>query len=138
METVSVRREVVLEAAREEVWAALTEADRLAQWFANEVELELVPGGEGTFRWTNGEERRAVVEDVDPGRRLAFRWLDEEGHETSVELTLSEAEDGTRLTVEETAVAAPRASARRSFVPDWIWALELGALAAALGVPAFA
>ena len=54
METVSVRREVVLEAAREEVWAALTEADRLAQWFANEVEVEVVPGGDGTFRCAQG------------------------------------------------------------------------------------
>ena len=36
-----VTREIVLPAPREEVWAALTEAERLEEWFANEVEFDL-------------------------------------------------------------------------------------------------
>src|SRR5688572_14443486 len=69
---VEVTREVVLDAPVEEVWSALTEPERLEEWFANDVELELEPGGEGTFRWDDGEERHAVVEEVDPERRFAF------------------------------------------------------------------
>ena len=69
-----VTREVVLEAPLEEVWSALTEPERLEEWFANDVELELEPGGEGTFRWDDGEERHAVVEEVEPERRFAFTW----------------------------------------------------------------
>ena len=69
-----VTREVVLEAPVEEVWSALTEPERLAEWFANDVELELEPGGEGVFRWDDGEERHAVVEEVEPERRFAFTW----------------------------------------------------------------
>ena len=72
-----VTREVVLEAPVEEVWSALTDPERLEEWFANDVELELEPGGEGTFRWDDGEERHAVVEEVDPERRFAFTWDDE-------------------------------------------------------------
>ena len=72
-----VTREVVLEAPVEDVWAALTEAVQLEEWFANDVELELVPGGEGVlFRWDDGEERHAVVEIVEPERRFEFTWDD--------------------------------------------------------------
>ena len=52
-----VTSEVVLEATVEDVWAALTDPERLEEWFANDVELELEPGGEGVFRWADGEER---------------------------------------------------------------------------------
>ena len=88
-----VTREVVLEAPVEEVWEALTEPERLEEWFANDVELELEPGGDGVFRWDDGEERHAVVEEVEPGRRFAFTW-DDEGR---VEIELDEVDGGTRV-----------------------------------------
>ena len=59
-----VRREIVFPADPAEVWEALTEPERLEDWFATEVELEPTPGGRGTFRWGNGEERTASVEEV--------------------------------------------------------------------------
>ena len=82
-----VTREVVLEAPVEEVWSALTEPERLEEWFANDVELDLEPGGEGTFRWDDGEERHAVVEEVEPERRFAFTW-----DESHVAIELDEVE----------------------------------------------
>ena len=69
-----VTREVVLEAPVEEVWEALTDPEQLEEWFANDVELELEPGGDGIFRWDDGEERHAVVEEVEPERRFTFTW----------------------------------------------------------------
>ena len=92
-----VTREVVLEAPVDEVWSALTDPERLEEWFANDVELELEPGGEGTFRWDDGEERHAVVEEVDPERRFAFTW-----DESHVSIELDEVDGGTRLVVTET------------------------------------
>ena len=71
-----VTREIVVPAPAEEVWAALTEADRLEEWFANDVELDPRPGGEGVFRWENGEELHATVEEIEEERRLALRWDD--------------------------------------------------------------
>jgi uncharacterized protein YndB with AHSA1/START domain len=98
-----IRREILLDAPREEVWEALTDPDRLEDWFANDVELDLRPGGGATFRWANGEERHAVVREVEPEERLSFDWDDEEeGH---VEFTLADDADGTRLVVVETAPA---------------------------------
>ena len=53
-----IRREIVLPAPREDVWEALTEPERLADWFANDVDLDLRPGGGASFRWSNGESGR--------------------------------------------------------------------------------
>jgi uncharacterized protein YndB with AHSA1/START domain len=97
-----IRREILLDAPREEVWEALTDPERLEDWFANDVDLDLRPGGGATFRWANGEERHAIVRSVEPEERLAFDWEDEEGE---VEFTLVDDDAGTRLTVVETSAA---------------------------------
>jgi uncharacterized protein YndB with AHSA1/START domain len=112
---VEVRRQIVLPAEREEVWAALTDPDRLEEWFANDVELDPRPGGAGVFRWSNGEERRAVVEAVEPEERLELA-LEDDG---SVAFTLADDPDGTLLTVVETA-PGPQACAA-----EWSWGVEL-------------
>jgi uncharacterized protein YndB with AHSA1/START domain len=109
-----VKREIVLPSPREEVWEALTDPERLEEWFANEVELDLREGGEATFRWANGEERHAVITEVDPERKLGFEWADE----GEVAFTLDDDVDGTRLTVVET-------------VPAWTMALDIRAFALA-------
>jgi uncharacterized protein YndB with AHSA1/START domain len=108
-----IRKEIVLPATRDDVWDALTDEDRLEEWFANDVELDLEPGGDGVFRWDDGEERHAVVEEVVPERRFTFTW-DDEGR---VEIELEEVEGGTRVHVTETAGAG------------WSTALSLRALA---------
>ena len=96
-----IRREILLDAPREEVWEALTDPERLEDWFANDVDLDLRPGGGASFRWANGEERHAVVREVEPGERLAFDWEDE----GEVEFTLADGAGGTLLTVVETSPA---------------------------------
>ncbi len=118
-----VRREVVLEEELDEVWRALTEPERLAEWFANEVDLVAEPGAAGVFRWDDGSARVAVVEEVEPERRFAFRWHDEDasGLATRVELTLEEAAAGTRLTVVETPLTV-HASA---LAGEWSWGVSL-------------
>ena len=109
-----IRREIVFPVPREELWDALTEPERLEDWFANEVEVDLRPGGAASFRWSNGEERHATVTKVAPEERLAFAWEDE----GEVEFTLSDDVDGTRLVIVET-------------VPAWTTALDLQASALA-------
>ena len=107
-----VERSVGLPATREEVWAALTQPERLADWFgADVVELDVRPGGRLVFRDEDGVIRRALIESVEPPALLSFRWLAMEqgpGGETrpavaaTVELRLTETTDGTELTVTET------------------------------------
>ena len=108
-----IEREIVLPVPREEAWEALTEPEQLEAWFANDVELDPTPGGEGVFEWDNGEIRYAIVEAVVERERLVLRWEDD----GVVELELTEHPDGTRIHVRETS-------------PEWGVALELHASAA--------
>lgn len=102
----SIRREVVLPVRPDELWPALTEAEQLAEWFAPDVIIDARPGGAAVFRWEDGA-RRAVIEEVDAPRRLAFRWAENgDGVEQSrVEFTLDEVAEGTRLRVVETSTS---------------------------------
>ncbi len=101
-----MERTIELGADIHEVWAALTEPERLSAWFgAGVVEVELRPGGRITFE--AGDVRwRGLVETVEPPRRFAFRWLLREDQvdavRTHVEFLLTPSRQGTRLTVQET------------------------------------
>jgi len=110
-----VSRELVVPAAPEEVWDALTSEERLAEWFANEVELDATAGGGAVFRWANGEARRAVVEEIEDGRLLRLRWWDEEApaEVTVVAIAVTPVEHGTRVVVTESAASG------------FAWALQL-------------
>lgn len=110
-----VTREIVFPVPPDQVWEALTDPEQLEEWFANDVELDPREGGEGVFRWDDGEERHATVLVAEPGERLVLDW-DDEG---TVELTLEEVEEGTRLLVRES-------------TPEFSIALELRAHAFAL------
>ncbi len=108
-------RELVLPAPPEEVWDALTDPERLEEWFANEVERD---GDTFVYRWSDGEVRRATIEEAEEPRRLGFRWAGEDGaDESRVVFELEEADDGTRLTITEEPTSG------------WSTALELRALA---------
>ena len=107
-----VEREIVFPVEPGELWEALTDPERLEEWFANDVELDPREGGAGVFRWEDGEEKHATVVVAEPPERLVLDW-DEDGE---VEFTLEETEEGTRLHVRET-------------TPEFSTALELRALA---------
>lgn len=102
-----IRREVIVEAPLEEVWAALTARERLGAWFGADVELEVRPDGPVSFRFADGSVRRGVVETVEPPERFAFRWrvvgIGDEGasagNGTTVEFRLSRTDDGRTLVV---------------------------------------
>jgi uncharacterized protein YndB with AHSA1/START domain len=94
---VEFTREVDFPASPDEVWDALTDPDQLEEWFANDVELDAREGGEGVFRWDDGEERRATVVVAEPPERLVIDW-DDEGE---TEFTLEQTEHGTKLHVRE-------------------------------------
>lgn len=107
-----VVREIEIAAESGAVWAALTEARRLEDWFANDVELDPRPGGRGVFRWDNGESREAEAESVEDGERIVLRF-DDEG---VVDLRVRPSESGSVVEVSKTA-------------PSWSTALEIRAMA---------
>lgn len=98
-----VAREIVLDAAPDEVWRALTDPDRLAGWLGDDAELELEPGGELRIVDPVDGERAGWVEEAQPGRRLALWWHAEGDEEaTRVQFDIEQREQGTALTVVET------------------------------------
>jgi uncharacterized protein YndB with AHSA1/START domain len=104
----SVEREVYVEARPEVVWAAVTQPETFARWYAfGGAEIDLRPGGRLVMRWDEHGEFRGFVEKVEPGRRFAYRYAVEPGVEPApgnanlVEFTLTPEAEGTRLLVVE-------------------------------------
>ena len=111
-----IERTVRLPGPATRVWATITED--LSGWFGADVALEGRPGGRVTFRWPDGRERGAIVEEFRPPSRFSFRWLpfERSGGETTpvpatrVEFDLEEFEVGVRLRVTERPMGPTAAS----------------------------
>jgi uncharacterized protein YndB with AHSA1/START domain len=84
--TDQIERELLLPAPPEQVWEVITSAG----WLAEEVRLELVPGGEADF----GDGKTGWVEEAAPPERLVFWWGADGEPATRVELTLDREGDG--------------------------------------------
>lgn len=98
----AVRRETVLDAPRDEVWARIASPEGLESWLADEVALDAVePGASGTVV-EDGVQRRVTIDEVEDGRRVALSWCTDGGDPSVVELTLDDVDDrATRLVVVE-------------------------------------
>jgi uncharacterized protein YndB with AHSA1/START domain len=102
--TDQIERELLLPAPPDEVWDVVTGSG----WLAEDVQLELVPGGDARFRSGEAVKTGWVEDAVDPGSdaegsgRLAFWWAADGDPATRVELTLEpEGAYATRLRVVE-------------------------------------
>src|SRR5581483_9830082 len=101
-----VERRTWLPAHPDDVWEIVIGED----WLAEEVSLELRPGGDATFR-TGEEVRTGWVEDAarpsdDGAGRLAFWWAADGEPASRVEVTIERARgwdgpDGTRVRIVE-------------------------------------
>jgi uncharacterized protein YndB with AHSA1/START domain len=103
----TVERHVTLPADLQDAWDLLTRPDDLAAWLGAEVDLDPTPGAAGAVVDDDGTRRRLVVDEVDQGRRLSWRWWTEgdEDNASRVEITLLRTPDGTRVRVMEERLA---------------------------------
>ena len=108
-----IEREIVLQWPIERVWAALTEAEHIARWFAFDgAQVDLRPGGAILFRWKEHGEFHALIEAVEAPRFFSYRWSllagekPRAGNSTLVEFTLERAGRSTRLRVVESGFAS--------------------------------
>jgi uncharacterized protein YndB with AHSA1/START domain len=110
-----IRRQVTLDAPREDVWLAITDANHLQTWFGAAVELDPRPGGVITVRWPDRSTSRGSVEFVEAPSRFVFRWRSiagagltlQIGDPTRVEFILEPVDDGARTRVTVTEHDAP-------------------------------
>lgn len=103
-----IEREIVIAAPVARVWAALTEAEQIGEWFGDAgAEIDLRPGGALIIRWNEHGEFHTTIERLEPERLFSWRWTYTEGEEprpdnsTLVEFSLTPEGDGTRLRVVE-------------------------------------
>jgi uncharacterized protein YndB with AHSA1/START domain len=92
--------ELTVPASAEETWDALTDPERLAEWLAEDAELDLRPGGELAVR-VDDERRSGFFEEVEPPRRLVFWWGPDGDEPTRVEIELEPDGEDTRVRVVE-------------------------------------
>jgi uncharacterized protein YndB with AHSA1/START domain len=141
----AIEREILIEAPRDVVWRVITEPEQIAHWFVDAAELDLRPGGSGTFTFeSRATHQRAsvalTVESVEAPHRLAYRWAypsesqPSEDNSLLVEFTLTPEGDHTRLRLVERGFLARQWSEdeRTSTFNDHSegWDLHLGRLRA--------
>lgn len=91
-----IERDLVIDAHPEDVWTSIIAEG----WLADEVQLDLRPGGEAHFR-SGSAIRTGWVEEALPPCRLAFWWAVDGEPASRVQLTLEQTLDGTHLRVVE-------------------------------------
>src|SRR6185437_7381224 len=109
-----IEKKKLLRAPRSRVWRAVTDAREFGAWFGVAIEGAFSQGAHVRGKITSaGHEHLTMelwVEAIEPERRFAFRWhpfavdpsVDYSKEPTTlIEMTLSEAEGGTLLTVVE-------------------------------------
>lgn len=84
----SVTRSIELPVPADEAWASMGDAEGLAGWLGDAVELDLVVGAAGTIV-EGGTVRRVVVTEVDAGRSIGFVWWDEAAPQEASVVTIA-------------------------------------------------
>jgi uncharacterized protein YndB with AHSA1/START domain len=118
-DTDTIRKTAVLKAPLARVWEAISDSQQFGAWFGAEIDGPFVAGTElqAKIRPTTVDPEVArlqephagtpfvvAVEQVEPQRRLSFRWHPGgvmEGPMTLVEFALEEVPGGTQLTITE-------------------------------------
>lgn len=107
-----IEREIVIEAPVERIWAMLTEAELIQQWFAFDgATIDPRPGGALVMTWKEHGVYHARIERIEPERLFSYRWArlpDEQpgaGNSTLVEFTVTPEGSGARLRVVESGFA---------------------------------
>jgi uncharacterized protein YndB with AHSA1/START domain len=86
-----VRMEARLDTGIDDLWAAITDPERLARWYGG-VEGELSEGGEFRVRIALSGERTGCVEACEPPRRLQLTMRDPDRQPGQPEQTVNEAQ----------------------------------------------
>jgi uncharacterized protein YndB with AHSA1/START domain len=94
-----IRLSLHAKAPVEGVWAALTEAEQLNRWIAEDATIDLEPGGEFDFGWPNEWGRPLKVLDLAAPNRLELSWADGPGETSVVTWELEGSDGGTRITL---------------------------------------
>ncbi|WP_116952328.1 SRPBCC family protein [Jiangella endophytica] len=116
-DALTVRRTIHIAASVDKVWRAVTEPERISQWFGQTVLPGGAAGAQGTITWPDGVTVPIRVEKIDPPRMVSYRWGNDETDaavtddldvrpSTVFTFTLEPVDEGTQLTVVESGFEA--------------------------------
>ncbi|HEY0951134.1 SRPBCC family protein [Nocardioides sp.] len=116
-DALAVRRTIRIAASVDKVWRAVTEPERISQWFGHMVLPGDAVGVQGTITWPDGPAIPIRVEEIDPPRMVSYRWANDETDATVSDdldarpstvftFTLEPVGEGTQLTVVESGFEA--------------------------------
>jgi uncharacterized protein YndB with AHSA1/START domain len=75
----TVRFERRFDASPDELWATLTEPNRIHTWLLAETSFEPRVGGTVNFVWEGSGECSGIVSIFDPPRELEYSWIEAAG-----------------------------------------------------------
>ncbi len=105
----------------DEIWAALTEPDRLGRWFGT-YEGDRAPGARGTLTMTHEAEpvgEAVRIAECDPPRRLVVEWAEQQ--DWRIELALAVESGRTTLHFVQVFAAGTDVT---DFALGWHWYLD--------------
>jgi uncharacterized protein YndB with AHSA1/START domain len=107
METLAIEQSILIHAALQRVWRAITDPAQLEQWYAPGCPWEipaLQPGETIKFHNTDTDIQLATIEAVEPLREFTLRWQLDPMH-PGLTLTntflLDPEDDDTRVTISQ-------------------------------------
>lgn len=117
-----------IEATRERVFRALTDADELTRWFPSSAESDARTGGEYVLRFEFGDESKnhtyaGRYEEVTPAERVRYPWNGQFG-ETTVEFTIRGSDGGTELTLVHSGWSNEAEESRQMHEQGWGFFLD--------------
>lgn len=91
----------------DKVWAAITTAERIADWLAH-AEVDLRVGGRFALRFTEPDYAfEGVIVELDPPRLIAWTWPHEEHPDSVVRWELFPETSGCRLVMTQSRLVQP-------------------------------
>ncbi len=109
MEKITVERSIWINAPRERVWEAITNADVIQQWWGDYWEIPALQVG-ATLKFGDADDPiLATIATIDPPREFRIQWPPQEQYhhiEVFTTFLLQEELGGTRITVTESGFEA--------------------------------
>lgn len=91
-----IERSVDLPAQPDQVWEKIVDGDLAEEWMG--IRIDPRPGGDVTVP---GREMIGTVEEVDPGKSIAWSWRELDGEPSQVTIEIVPIEHGTRISITE-------------------------------------
>jgi uncharacterized protein YndB with AHSA1/START domain len=109
-DTRTFEHSLTVDAPRDRVFHAITDADELKRWWITDGISEPRPGGRFRFEWkmadpSNDHVQEGAYDEVVDGQRIAFPWAGPAG-DSHVTLSLSEGDGGTQVSLVHSGIAA--------------------------------